>query len=128
MLVHHHPQAEVDGHQMEWSSLLDQVLGAELTEVGVLVELAGVQVEEHVAQLVLDAVQGMHSTRVAGHSKEGVARRGAEPAGHVLDEVGSLIGGCFRDRLEKNDTPYTIHHIQSDTLYTIHYTYMIHCT
>ncbi len=62
-------------------------------------ELASVQVEEHVAQLILHDVEGVHATRVARHRDKGVARRGAESPWRVLGEVRSLVGSSFRHKL-----------------------------
>lgn len=67
LLVHNHSQTEVDGHQLEWTTLLDEVLGAEFTELCILVELPCVQVEQHIAESVLDHIEPVHTSRVTGH-------------------------------------------------------------
>ena len=84
---------------MERTPLLDEVLGAELAEVRVLVEFSRVEVEQHVAQLVLNDVEGVYPARVACHRDEAVGGRGAESLRSLLDEIWSLIGSSFRDKL-----------------------------
>ena len=79
--------------------MLDEVLGAEFAEVRILVELTRVQVEEHIAQLVLNIVEGMNSTTVTSHGDKGVVRRWAESPRGVLCEVRGLIRRGFRHQL-----------------------------
>lgn len=75
--------------------MLDEVLGGKLAEVRVVMEFPRVEVEEDVVELTVHCVDGVHTTRVTRHGHEGVANRGAESLGRVLNEVGSLIGrGC----------------------------------
>lgn len=79
--------------------MLDEVLGTELAEAGVVVELSRVEVEEHVVQLVLGDVEGMNATRVTRHRGKGVVGRGAESPRGILHKVGGLIRRSFRNKL-----------------------------
>lgn len=80
--------------------MLDEVLGTELAETGVVVELSRVKVEEHVVQLVLGDVEGVNSTRVTRHRDKGVVGRGADSPRGVLHEVRGLIRGSFGNKLQ----------------------------
>lgn len=92
--------------------MLDEVFGGKLAKVRVVMELPCVEVVEDVVKLTVHCVDSVHTARVTRHGHEGVANRGAEPLGRVLNEVWSLIQRSCSHQLQGMDVMYMIQSVK----------------